>query len=722
MRQREALPFGPNHSMVRLILTALLVFLTRLALGTHVLGGEMYYDHLGGESYLITLKLYRDCGPGNVNNTAFDGEAQMTVFDGNGVLQFIVGAIFPGEQEVPVQLNSPCLQAPPTICATWAEYTTVVTLPVNTSGYVISYQRCCRTPTITNLPSGVLQGLTCTVQIPPASVGSNSSPRFDEYPPIALCLGEDMVFDHSATDPDGDVLMYDLFTPFAGADALDPAPAIASPPPYAGILWAPGFSGNAPIDGAPGLSVDGATGELTVHPTVLGSYAAAVRVREFRSGVLVSATIRDLRFDVVACDAFIASVIAEQGPQDLCTGLTIQLENESINGESWHWDLGVSGTNSDTSNVAEPSWTYADTGTYAVTLIANPGWPCADTSVALFDIRYPLDPFFTRPSIECVDAPMQFTAEGRFTPLALVTWDLGDDATSGEAVGHSVTTAYTAPGTRPVSFTVEEFGCSATFTDSATAHPRLTVDLLIDTAGCVETAFEMSAFGEAWTPVNYLWQVDQGVTYSTGSLSHVYTLPGRYDIRLTASTDSGCVYSRTVVLTDHIEVFPKPVPAFTVEPTEVSLLDPVVNITDFSSLAVTWEYTVAGEVIDDPSFDYEFEDAGVFDITQTVISGTNCSASITRTVNVSDHLFYAPNAFTPDGDGVNDVFQPLVKGARLYEMVILDRFGTEHFRTNDPKAGWNGDDLPQGVYTFQVRLSEYGPLNKQYVGHITLLR
>lgn len=708
--------------MVRSLITAILILFAPTVFATHVLGGEMYYDHLGGESYRITLKLYRDCGPGNVNNTAFDGEAQMTVFDGNGILQFTVGALFPGEQEVPVELNSPCLQAPPTICATWAEYTAVLTLPMNTSGYVISYQRCCRTPTITNLPSGVLQGLTCTVQIPPASVGSNSSARFDEYPPIALCLGEDMVFDHSATDPDGDALMYDLFTPYAGADALDPAPAVASPPPYSGILWAPGFSGNAPIDGAPGLMVDGVTGELTVHPTVLGSYAAAVRVREFRDGVLLSSTIRDLRFDVVACDAFIASVIAEQGPDERCTGLTIELENESINGQSWHWDMGVSGTNGDTSNLAEPSWTYADTGTYAVTLIANPGWPCADTSVAFFDIRYPLDPFFTRPSIECVGAPVQFVAQGRFTPAAQVSWDLGDAAAGGPAQGQVVSTSYTTPGTRPVSFTVQEFGCSASFTDSATVHPRLELDLLSDTAGCVETSFTMNAIAEAWTPISYVWEVGQEATYTSASVDHVFMLPGRYDIRLTARTESGCVDSKTIALPDHIEVFPKPIPAFTVEPTEVSLLDPVVRITDFASLAAAWEYTIAGERIDDPSFTFEFDDAGVFDITQTVISGSNCSASITRTVNVSDHLFYAPNAFTPDGDGLNDVFQPLVKGARLYELVIMDRFGTERFRTNDPKAGWNGDDLPQGVYTFQVRLSEYGPINKQYVGHITLLR
>ena len=65
-----------------------------------------------------------------------------------------------------------------------------------------------------------------------------------------------------------------------------------------------------------GLAIDPITGELTVHPTLLGSYAVGVRVREFRNGELLSASIRDVRFDVVACDAFIASVIADQTVED----------------------------------------------------------------------------------------------------------------------------------------------------------------------------------------------------------------------------------------------------------------------------------------------------------------------------------------------------------------------------------------------------------------------
>ncbi len=147
---------------------------------THVLGGEMYYDKLAGNQYRVTLKLYRDCGPGNTNGTGFDGTAQRAIDDGNGLFQFSPSVFFPGEEPVPRQLSNPCLIVPPTICAARTEYVTTMDLPPNTSGYVISYQRCCRMPAMINLPTGLLQGLTCTVQVPPASVGANSSPRFNE--------------------------------------------------------------------------------------------------------------------------------------------------------------------------------------------------------------------------------------------------------------------------------------------------------------------------------------------------------------------------------------------------------------------------------------------------------------------------------------------------------------------------------------------------------------
>lgn len=701
--------------MARHLLFFFLACWSVVAQATHILGGEMYYDKLAGDQYRITLKLYRDCGPGNTEGTGFDSEVLLVVYNGDGLFQFTRSVPLPvaGEQNVVVDLNNPCLAVPVDFCATWAMYTTVMDLPENPTGYVISYQRCCRTPSMTNLPTGLPQGITCTVQVPPASVGANSSPRFEEYPPVVLCIGQDMAFDHSAFDPDGDELVYDLYTPFAGGSNSETTPT-APPPPYTPIVWGNGYSAAVPMDGAPGVSLDPTTGQFSVHPTVLGSFTVGVRVREFRNGVLLSGSIRDVRMDVVACQANIVSSIQDQ--VEFCSGMTVVLENESVNGQSYHWDFGEPGTDADTSDLAEPEWTYADTGVYDIRLIANPSWPCADTSWSTFQVHMPLAPHFARPAIRCVNEPALLHATGSFTPTAIVTWDLGDQSTTGTATGLDAAVSFTNVGIHAVRLSVQDLGCEESYTDSVVVFPRPTLAATSERAGCVDVPFQFTAEGNAWTPLRYTWTFGDGTTAIEQTLTHAYAEPGIYDVSVTANTDEGCIDQRTVVMVDQVEIYPEPVAEFTVSPDEVSLLEPMVKIQDYAQLAVAWEYFINGEVIDEPSFTYEFDDAGSFVITQRVTSGTNCTNEVSNTVNVTDHLFYAPTAFTPDGDGLNDVFLPSVRGARRYELVILDRWGTERFHTTDPKEGWGGGDLPQGVYNFQVRIAEYGAYSKEYRG------
>ena len=686
---------------------------------THVLGGEMYYDHLGGDQYRITLKLYRDCGPGNTNNQGFDATAMLAIYDGNGIFQFDEAAPFPGEETVPIDLDDPCLIAPPDICAQWALFEIILDLPPNATGYVVSYQRCCRTPTMINLPTGLLQGLTCTVQIPPASSGVNSSPRFNDYPPIAMCVGRSMSFDHAAADPDGDVLVYDLYTPLNGGDALDPMP-LALPPPYANIVWGPGYSEGYQMDGAPGLAIDPVSGELTVSPTLQGSFTVGVRVREFRNGQLLSASIRDLRFDVVACDVSVISTVEQQ--QDSCTGLTVQLGNESVNGDFWHWDFGVADTDSDTSNLEEPSWTYAAPGTYDITLIANPGWPCSDTSVSTFVVSVPVSVAFERPEIRCPNEIAQFEATGEFGATANLSWEFGGASTPSVANGANAAASFAQVGAFPVTVRVEDQGCAAAYTDSVVVHPRLELSATSDRAGCANTAFAFEAMALANTSVQLNWSFGDGTTSSTPSATHIYVATGVYDVSLTAFTEEGCVDQQTLVFPNWIEVFPQPVANFTVEPNEVSLLSPRITIQDYAQQAEQWSYVIEGITYTDPSFTHDFEEAGPYMITQLVTSGENCTDTITRVVNVTDHLFYAPNAFTPDGDGLNDTFAPSVRGARLYEIVIVDRWGVERFRSTDTKAEWSGDGLPQGIFTYNVRIAEWGAYRKEYKGFVTLLR
>ena len=213
---------------------------------THLIGGELYYDHISGDDYQVTLKLYRDCGPNNTNGTGFDANAEIGVFDNAGNWLFSELFTLPVPVLIPISLSNPCLTVPPGICVEEASYTGVITLPSGTGGYTLAYQRCCRTPVTINLNSPNTQGITCMVKVPDTAVtGANSSPHFANYPPIVWCNSEAMVFDHHAVDADGDALTYELCAPFQGADQFNPMPSPPAPPPACRRgprRWRPGGS------------------------------------------------------------------------------------------------------------------------------------------------------------------------------------------------------------------------------------------------------------------------------------------------------------------------------------------------------------------------------------------------------------------------------------------------------------------------------------------------
>src|SRR5688572_16115520 len=190
------------------------------ARATHIVGGEIYYDCLGNNDYRITLKVYRDC----INGQApYDNPAYVGIFNINGVLLDSAKLPFPGSNFVPPTINTPCYTPPTSVCVEEAIYQGIINLPPIAGGYVLAYQRCCRNNTILNLNNPGQVGSTYTINIPPTSLAiCNSSARYNNFPPIYLCEGAPLVFDHSATDPDGDSLVYELCDPYDGASSALP--------------------------------------------------------------------------------------------------------------------------------------------------------------------------------------------------------------------------------------------------------------------------------------------------------------------------------------------------------------------------------------------------------------------------------------------------------------------------------------------------------------------
>lgn len=508
---------------------------------THIIGGELYYDHLGGDQYQVYLKLYRDCGPGNVNNTQYDNTATIGVFGGDGSTLFTQALAFPGANAVPVVLDNACLTAPPSICVQLAIYTGVFTLPERPDGYHLTYQRCCRTPTIINIPNANDLGLTCTVRIPGSGNSANSAARFEVYPPIALCLNEPLTFDHSATDPDGDVLVYELCTPFNGGSALDPIP-IPGAPPYTEIPWGVGYSEGYPMDSDPAIAIDPNTGLLTLTPTLAASYTVAIRVKEFRAGVLLSETRRDFRFDVVPCESAVSAAIAPQTV--FCEDLTLDLNNTSPSGETWAWNFGDPTTTMDTSSLFSPSWTYSTPGTYTVTLMANPGLTCADTTEATFDVYLPPRPTFTLPGAVCSELVTEMMAEGSFGPDATFSWDLGASTIPPTANTSSVNAQFATVGATSVSLTVSEHGCTGSFFGEVAAFPPPTAYFTVAPTSPqsfgTDVGLQDGSSGNGGTIVEWNWFAS-GAAIGTGEeVEWEMPLPGMYELTLLVTSADGC--------------------------------------------------------------------------------------------------------------------------------------------------------------------------------------
>jgi gliding motility-associated-like protein len=92
-----------------------------------------------------------------------------------------------------------------------------------------------------------------------------------------------------------------------------------------------------------------------------------------------------------------------------------------------------------------------------------------------------------------------------------------------------------------------------------------------------------------------------------------------------------------------------------------------------------------------------------------------------------EFYFWIPNAFTPNGNGLNDVFKPKLLGVHDYSFLIFDRWGEKIFETNNMEAGWNGFFkgrlCTNDVFVYKINFrDDVQQLDHQYIGRVTLVR
>ncbi len=380
--------------MKKILFILFLIFFGQ-AHATHIVGGEITYQRIKGDTFEIKLKLYVDCFNGDPNAIASDNFANFSVFDADSgfLLTNLCQSV---QRSAPVRVsktNYNCIKIAPDACVDAYEYITTMVLPPSKSGYIISFQRCCRNNTIKNLVNPLSTGENIWTRINDTTdFGFNSSPEFRNLPPNFLCTNAPLIFDHSATDHDGDSLVYEFFHPYTGANQAIPRPNFNQyqTPPFSKVVFESGYTFPLAIPSNPVITLDRKTGLLKITPTLPGQFVVGIVVKEYRNGKLVGFTQRDYQFNVQEC--VFETTSAFTNPSVNCNR-EVFFTNNSQNADAYFWEFGDSTTAADTSIVKDGYYKYPSAGQYLVKLVAKKG-NCVDSInrlVTVYDrIRFAL--------------------------------------------------------------------------------------------------------------------------------------------------------------------------------------------------------------------------------------------------------------------------------------------------------------------------------------------
>ncbi len=390
---------------------ALLFLFAGELLATHIVGGGMTYECLGnsgnGKLYRFTMKVYIDCLNGQIS---FDDPATIAIYRGTETSNSLFADFtVPLQSFQEISINEPdCINNLPDICLQEGIYTWERVLPNSSLSYFVEYQRCCRTNAITNIIAPGSTGATYVVEITPeAQQLCNNSPTFNNFPPVVICNNYPLEVDFSATDADGDQLVYSFCAPYAGGGnsgggCNSPMPLPPCAPPFDEVNYImPNYTPGAPMGGNPVIQINSQTGVISGTPLINGQYVVGVCVQEFRNGQLLSVTRRDFQFNVTPCAPQVTALVEYDelaGPQQYvirkCDGSTsVTIINESFSSDpidNFSWTFDLNNGNTLQNNVDfDLTANFPGLGVYNGTLILNEGQDCGDTAFIRVELYAP---------------------------------------------------------------------------------------------------------------------------------------------------------------------------------------------------------------------------------------------------------------------------------------------------------------------------------------------
>lgn len=731
----------------------------------HIIGGEVTYECLEqtptGRKYRITMLIYRDCDP-STGGADFDNPAYFSIYKGSAN----VNSLFTTRNITNLSVTKiipdtpACIRNVPFVCVERGVYSFEIILPIEQiDSYFIVYQRCCRNNSIVNIYDPESVGATYSVEITPkAQTFCNNSPVFNDFPPIIICKDAPLIFDHAATDVDGDQLVYSFCAPEVGGgpiltspgytecEGAQPQPPCA--PPFDPVPFIqPQYSPGNPIGGNPQITINPVTGVISGVPNKVGRFVVGVCVDEYRAGIKLSTIKRDFQFNVEDCDPTVTALI--DGGDTLvitapntyyisaCGAKDLYIENKSldqqfINKFEWRFDLnGVLYTNdSDWS----PTIPFPKPSRYFGKLLLNPGEECRDSANIVVDIFPGLNADFSYAYDTCVAGPVTFTdlstAEATITDWK---WQFG--VPNGVSTDQSPAYTYQVPGEHPVRLKITDTNkCTDVLTKVIKYLPAPQY-IIVKPSSFIGCQPGIITFENLSVPIDSTYDItwnfgDGDSIQNVISPTHIYDTPGLFTVSVAITSPIGCYVTDTFA--NLIRVVPSPIANFSYSPEIVTNLIRTVTFTDMSTDANRWFWKFDKfETSNQTNPVYTFPDTGLMRILLVVTHPEGCKDSLVKFIDIKPEIrWIMPNAFTPNSDGINDGFfgKGFLDGVTDFNMTIWNRWGELVFETSDPSEQWNGRAQqtgamsPTGVYVYRVTFTAPRGEKLEYKGFATLVR
>ena len=208
---------------------------------------------------------------------------------------------------------------------------------------------------------------------------------------------------------------------------------------------------------------------------------------------------------------------------------------------------------------------------------------------------------------------------------------------------------------------------------------------------------------------------------------HIYDYHGSFDIGLEVLSEAGCKNDTLIPAIIKVHSLPnvdfQPEKLFVSESySEISFYNYSEGATSFFWNFDNGDYSVEYNPI------YNFSDIRSYNVSLTAINDIGCISELIKTIQINpEYDLFVPNSFTPNGDGVNDVF--VAKGKRVdsFEMQVFDRWGGLIFKSSNIDLGWNGksisgEKLDNGIYLYNIAVYDSNGRFWTYNGELKLMR